>query len=1185
MTAVGRMFWGTFIPPLFLFLLGLVQGEEYGLPQESSTADVAAIEIEIEIEESLSHSPGGAVRHEYRHGEEEDFIPSGLVKKYNAQNTIERNNGRSLNVHIVPHTHDDVGWLKTVEQYYWGQNNTIQNVTVNDILDTVIESLQEAPHRTFTYVEQKFFSMWWKEQPPEIKDTVRRLVSDGQLTFVNGGWCMHDEAATHYVGMIDQTWLGHSFLKQELGVTPTVGWQLDPFGHSSSQASLMTYKMGFDALYFGRIDYQDLTLRQSQQECEGLWNASTSWDDSTIFWGLTGSYHGNYGEPDGYCFDIHCDPPQHVIDMNQTMLLSKVQDFVMALREQSDRTKGDHIMLTFGSDFQYQRAEMNFANMDRLFNCLLYFQESNMIDVPSLVGPTYDKINIFYSSPRYYTECKHNETKKIMMKTGQPINLDRKKVQRDHPHNLRNIDAHASVGLALDREKSAAEITTDNGVEWTVKQDDFMPYSDCSHCFWTGYFVSRPALKRFERVSSSFLLAARQLEAMLDYTGHVDDLTCNQAMYELEDAQGVLQHHDGVSGTSKQHVAYDYAKRLQKGIDGVADPCIVRKIRRLLLGSEADSNDYLADLTYCQLLNETKCDISMEATARRSPPDGDEIDTYVVVYNSMARKRSVVVNLPVATSDVFRVDDMEGSSSTLVSPIPSLWKNSDKDEIISKHPKYVLTFDASEIPAMGAKLFRIQKEPYGPSDLHNLEKNIDDDGHLEISNGFVNITFDPVTGNIHRIGDQSVENLTSWAYYTSFDSDRHALHGGDKQNSGAYIFRPSMPGQKPHPIHAKSAKVIDTAVGVEVHVEYSEPWLQTKTRILKEKPFVEIEYLVGPIPIDDGLGKEIVVKYNTGVENDGIFYTDTNGREFVRRQRNFRPTWNMAVYEPVAGNYYPINAAIYMDDGSQSFSVVTDRTQGGGSITDGALEIMVHRRTVKDDARGVGEPINETDVGINPYFPWGDATRIGNGIVIKGTHRILVGGGKPNDNINGKGIDERRGGASLARSVMDDSFADPIVFVATASSSQKIPFQTTSFSGISGDLPENVMVITKKRLDGHGSKLSNGRFTSYLVRLGHQYGLDEDETLSKPIDVDLATLFPGQTISSVIELTLSGNRDVASWKKERLDWFAGDGSRRRHDNDDANALGGNTGSFKVTLSAMDIKTFNVTTLDEMASMS
>jgi hypothetical protein len=35
----------------------------------------------------------------------------------------------------------------------------------------------------------------------------------------------------------------------------------------------------------------------------------------------------------------------------------------------------------------------------------------------------------------------------------------------------------------------------ERNIAWTVKTDDFFPYADCPHCFWTGYFTSRPALK------------------------------------------------------------------------------------------------------------------------------------------------------------------------------------------------------------------------------------------------------------------------------------------------------------------------------------------------------------------------------------------------------------------------------------------------------------------------------------------------------------------------------------------------------------------------------------------------------------------------------------------------------------------------------------------------------------------
>ena len=50
---------------------------------------------------------------------------------------------------------------------------------------------------------------------------------------------MHDEATVHYIDMIDQTTLGHRFIKEEFNVTPRIGWQIDPFGHSAVQAYLL----------------------------------------------------------------------------------------------------------------------------------------------------------------------------------------------------------------------------------------------------------------------------------------------------------------------------------------------------------------------------------------------------------------------------------------------------------------------------------------------------------------------------------------------------------------------------------------------------------------------------------------------------------------------------------------------------------------------------------------------------------------------------------------------------------------------------------------------------------------------------------------------------------------------------------------------------------------------------------
>ena len=133
-----------------------------------------------------------------------------------------------------------VGWLKTVDQYYYGANNTIQHSNVNSIISATVLALLEDPNRRFIEVEQAFFQRWWSDQTPAKQAAVQGLVASGQLEFINGGWSMHDEACPSFVDMLDNTHLGQRLIFDSFGVVPKTTWQIDPFGHSGFQGSMLS---------------------------------------------------------------------------------------------------------------------------------------------------------------------------------------------------------------------------------------------------------------------------------------------------------------------------------------------------------------------------------------------------------------------------------------------------------------------------------------------------------------------------------------------------------------------------------------------------------------------------------------------------------------------------------------------------------------------------------------------------------------------------------------------------------------------------------------------------------------------------------------------------------------------------------------------------------------------------------
>lgn len=205
-----------------------------------------------------------------------------------------------INVHLVPHSHDDTGWLKTVDQYYYGEKQDIQRAGVQYIIESVVKELANDPDKRFIQVETGFFWRWWADKNDLMRNVTRQLVEAGQLVFTGGGWSMNDEAVTHYTSIIDNMETGLNWLVDTFGdcATPDIAWQIDPFGHSKEQAKLFA-EMGFKGLFFARIEQNDKDRRKANKSLQMWWEGGEEGvKNHTIFTGV---------------FDEHYSAPRYVL--------------------------------------------------------------------------------------------------------------------------------------------------------------------------------------------------------------------------------------------------------------------------------------------------------------------------------------------------------------------------------------------------------------------------------------------------------------------------------------------------------------------------------------------------------------------------------------------------------------------------------------------------------------------------------------------------------------------------------------------------------------------------------------------------------------------------------------------------------------------------------------------------------
>jgi hypothetical protein len=101
------------------------------------------------------------------------------------------------------------------------------------------------------------------------------------------------------------------------------------------------------------------------------------------------------------------------------------------------------------------------------------------------------------------------------------------------------------------------------------------------------------------------------------------------------------------------------------------------------------------------------------------------------------------------------------------------------------------------------------------------------------------------------------------------------------------------------------------------------------------------------------------------------------------------------------------------------------------------------------------------------------------------------------------------------------TYALPQTFYANYSSAYR-----QTWSALSENMPLNVHLLTFDQLNPK----------QFLIRVEHYFELNEDETYSQPVKVDLQAFFKSLgTITDLIELTLGAN--LPSFQLHRLDWI------------------------------------------------
>uniref|UniRef100_A0A1W7RB09 Alpha-mannosidase n=1 Tax=Hadrurus spadix TaxID=141984 RepID=A0A1W7RB09_9SCOR len=814
-----------------------------------------------------------------------------------------------LKVIVLPHSHNDPGWLRTFDSYY-------SSLTTH-ILNNMADQLHRYHDMTFIWAEISFFAKWWEslKSRPHVQQRVKDMVHRNQLEIGTGGWVMTDEATAHYYSMIDQLIEGHQWLKSTLGIHPKNGWSIDPFGHSATVPYLI-HEAGIENMVIQRTHFAWKQYLAERKKLEFVWKKLSASPMADLKDGKNILCH--MAPFDLYSIKHTCGP-----DANICLQF----DFRKIIGEYTESRAYE-----INDKNVHERAELLLGQYGRIGSLFPH----NVALVP--LGDDF-RFNYDIEWDQQYTNYR---------------------ILFDYINSQKDWYAQVDFGTLEDYFQEVHKRTK----EFPSVSGDFFSYGDIyadgRPSYWTGYFTTRPFMKHLCRELEHWLRAAEILYSLT--RAHVSQRGYSVLLQKLDDDYkylsygrdnlGLFQHHDAITGTSKETVMADYGNRLHRSLQEVS--AIVSHSAQFLLFENIHQHPIEHPLTsnlFPDVERPTYDTIPKKLPFHLSP-SGRKL----VLYNTMGQARQEPVRVVVKTPQVKVLNSKMVPISIQINPI---WNGS----VDIVNDLYEVFFIA-ELPPLSLTTYSIlesrdsQDDSYrsvvsvilNDASAHQLRHSVFKfhnpiDQNIKLVSPSIAASFSKRTGLLEGLELKKDGIETSVVtLYQAYQSREY--------RSGAYLFQPDP--QDPFRNISSRFPVIRVVRGPlvsEVTAIYGGTMTITGRVYHKEGPLGSAVELETTYDLNQQQATEIemYLRFITNIESDKFFYTDSNGYQMIKRVHNTEL--------PLEANYYPITSAIYIEDSLMRFTLLVSHAHGGSSLGKGWLEVMLDRRIRFDDSRGLGEGI------------------------------------------------------------------------------------------------------------------------------------------------------------------------------------------------------------------------------------